>query len=72
MSRYVPPRHLSVNEVAQLCRCRPDTIRIAVVCGALHAFDRGPGQRGRSPRYLIPESDAIAWLSAGRPFTIAR
>ncbi len=60
--------NLTVNELAHnLARCRPDKARAAILGGALPAIDRGPGHVGRRPRFLIRESDALAWIAAGCP-----
>ena len=60
------PKNLSLNEVAKnLGRCRPERVRIAILAGVLPALDRGPGHVGRRPRFLIAESDALAWVCGG-------
>jgi hypothetical protein len=64
-------RRITINEAAQVCRCRPERIRCAAVTGALPAIDQGAGRVGRRPRFLILESDLLAWLSAGKPLSPA-
>jgi hypothetical protein len=60
--------NITVNELAhERARCRPDKVRLAILGGALPAVDRGPGHAGRRPRFLIRESDAMAWIASGCP-----
>lgn len=63
-------KNLTANEVAaNKGRCSPTRVRVAILAGALLAYDRGPGHEGRRARFLIKEADADAWVAAGCPIT---
>ena len=52
-----PERRFTVNEVAALARCNPETVRRAISAGRLKA-----SRRGTSGAWLIRQSDAEAWM----------
>ena len=57
----------SVSEVANLSRKRRNHAVQAVITGALHTVSDNPDAKGRTPRWLISEDDALAWIRAGCP-----
>ncbi len=62
---------MTLNEVADMARCRRSRVLEAVDNGALPA-ERNESARGRSAKVLIRSADAAAWLSDGKPVVPSR
>lgn len=64
-------RPASIGEAMRFARCRRDHVTRAISTGALPVIAENISARGRTPRWLIDQSELLHWVARGRPLVKA-